>query len=138
MDTGQELAGSAIDVTLVRGCVVVAMPPQLQPDTLAALRESVLEAVQASRAAAVVVDCAMLRIMDSVEFEELREVLRACALLGAVGTLAGLRPGVVAHLVNADVNTDGLETARNIEDALDRALLRRRRQQQADPQRPRG
>jgi rsbT antagonist protein RsbS len=128
METAEEFAGSAIDVTLVRGCVVVAMPPQLQPDTLAALRERVLAAVQANRAASVVVDCAMLRIMDSVEFEELREVLRTAALLGASAMLAGLRPGVVAHLVNADVDTEGLETARNIEDALDRALLRRRQQ----------
>lgn len=133
MDLTQELAASAIDVTLVRDCVVVGLPPQLHADSLAALSERVLGAVQASRAGSVVVDCGMLRIMDSIEFGELREVIRACGLLGASVVVAGLRPGVVAHLVNADVDIDGLDTARNLEDALDRALLRRRREASGKP-----
>ncbi len=126
MMESQEQADAAVDVTLIRGCVVVAMPQQLQHDTLSVLRVRALEAVQSQRAGAVVVDCGLLRLIDSVEFADLRETLRACALLGARPILAGLRPGVVAHLVNADVDSSGLETARNLEDALDRALLWRR------------
>ena len=134
----QEIAESTLDVTLVRGCVVVAMPPQLHHDTLSVLRARVLDAVQAQRAGAVVVDCALLRIVDSVEFADLRETLRACALLGARSLIAGLRPGVVAHLVNTDVDTRGLDTARNLEEALDRALLWRRQAARNAPSGTRG
>ena len=101
MMESQEQADAAVDVTLVRGCVVVAMPQQLQHGTLSVLRVRALEAVQSQRAGAVVVDCGLLRLIDSVEFADLRETLRACALLGAQA--AG--PAIVTILVDMVITT---------------------------------
>jgi len=113
---------ASIGVTLVRGCVVSTLPAQLGPNSINALRSRIMDAVQQHRAQAVLVDCGMLQVMDSVEFAELRAALVTAGLLGARSMVVGLRPGIVAHLINADVDVVGLETALTLEDGLDRML----------------
>ncbi|MDH4381774.1 MAG: hypothetical protein QE509_07805 [Gammaproteobacteria bacterium] len=113
---------ASIGVTLVRGCVVSTLPAQLGPNSINALRSRIMDAVQQHRAQAVLVDCGMLQVMDSVEFAELRAALVTAGLLGARSMVVGLRPGIVAHLINADVDVVGLETALRLEDGLDRML----------------
>jgi anti-anti-sigma regulatory factor len=113
---------ASIGVTLVRGCVVSTLPAQLGPNSINALRSRIMDAVQQHRAQAVLVDCGMLQVMDSAEFAELRAALVTAGLLGARSMVVGLRPGIVAHLINADVDVVGLETALTLEDGLDRML----------------
>jgi anti-anti-sigma regulatory factor len=113
---------ASIGVTLVRGCVVSTLPAQLGPNSINALRSRIMDAVQQHRAQAVLVDCGMLQVMDSVEFAELRAALVTAGLLGARAMVVGLRPGIVAHLINADVDVVGLDTALTLEDGLDRML----------------
>ena len=113
---------ASIAVTLVRGCVVSTLPAQLGPNSINALRSRIMDAVQQHRAQAVLVDCGMLQVMDSAEFAEMRAALVTAGLLGARSMVVGLRPGIVAHLINADVDVVGLETALTLEDGLDRML----------------
>ena len=113
---------ASIGVTLVRGCVVSTLPAQLGPKSINALRARIMDAVQQHRAQAVLVDCGMLQVMDSAEFAELRAALVTAGLLGARSMVVGLRPGIVAHLINADVDVVGLETALTLEVGLDRML----------------
>ncbi len=121
VDYGDDYDAS-IGVTLVRGCVVSTLPAQLGPNSINALRSRIMDAVQQHRAQAVLVDCGMLQVMDSVEFADLRAALVTAGLLGARSMVVGLRPGIVAHLINADVDVVGLETALTLEVGLDRML----------------
>lgn len=66
----------------------------------------------------VLVDCALVEIMDSRDFAQLRNMLRAVEMLGARCVVTSLRAGVVAHLVAYDVDIDGLQTAISLEDGL--------------------
>ena len=112
---------ASFGVTLVRGCGPRNRASRIAP-SINALRARLMDAVQQHRAQAVLVDCGMLQVMDSVEFAELRAALVTAGLLGARSMVVGLRPGIVAHLINADVDVVGLETALTLEDGLDRML----------------
>ena len=84
-------------------------------------REELLQRLQASAARAAVLDLSGLDTIDSHEFDGLRGIMRACAIMGAPSVLVGLKPGMVSALVDAGVQVDGLRTALDLDRAF--ALL---------------
>ncbi len=117
--------------TQIQNCLVATLPV-LAADTLALLEIALIAEVHRLDIRSVLVDCALVEIMDSRDFAQLRKMFRAVEMLGARCMLTSLRAGVVAHLVTYDVDTDGLQTAISLEDGL--AALRRG--QVSTPRRP--
>jgi anti-anti-sigma regulatory factor len=109
-------------LTQIEDCLVATLPA-LAADTLALLESALMMEVHRLDIRSVLVDCALVEIMDSKDFAQLRQTLRAVEMLGARCVVTSLRAGVVAHLVTYDVDIDGLQTAISLEDGL--AALRR-------------
>jgi rsbT co-antagonist protein RsbR len=104
-------------LTQVEGCLVATLPV-LAADTLALLESALVAEVHRLDIRSVLVNCALVEIMDSKDFAQLRNMLRAVEMLGARCVVTSLRAGVVAHLVTYDVDISGLQTAISLEDGL--------------------
>jgi rsbT antagonist protein RsbS len=113
----------ASDVTRIplqhsRGCVVASVQVDLSDDVLQRFRSDLLEQVGTSDARGIVVDLAGVDIMDAEDFAALRRTLSMAAIMGARSVLCGLRPGVVASLVELGADVGGVLAARSLDDAL--------------------
>ena len=110
---------STITPTVVMGCLVVTLPTDLAHE-LDGLQSLVLEGVRGASVRAAVLDFSSVRVVDCAEFAKVRGVVDMARLMGARVFLVGLRPGVVAYLVDNDADISGLEVERGLEDALER------------------
>jgi anti-anti-sigma regulatory factor len=111
-----------VGMSAIHGCLVVPLPAEVHEGTLAEILEEVLRRVEQERVTAVIVELSAVAVMDRAIFRALRDAVQTLRLLGAATVLAGFQPGVVAALVDLDLDLDDLHTARTVEQAL--ALLR--------------
>lgn len=110
-----------VTATPVRGCLVVTLPADLSPEVFDGVRDRTLEGLHSGGCHAVVFELSAVQIMDREDFDWLRKLAATTRLLGARPLLVGFSAGVVMHLVESDVDTAGLEAARDLEEALERA-----------------
>jgi len=111
-------AGSGPVATRVGPALVVTLPRELDDATLRALRGDVLDTLRRGRSRALVLEASGLELMDAEDFRRLTLVARTATLLGARPLLVGLSPGIVAYLVEAGVDTRGVQAYATLDDAL--------------------
>ena len=109
----------AIGMSVINGCLVVPVQTELYEDALLAIQRGILETIHRSEVNRGVIDLSAVPVIDSFAFQTLTNTLRMVALQGATFVLAGLQPGVVSALVELDVDTSGIRTALNLDDAFD-------------------
>lgn len=98
--------------------LVVTLPAELGDEAFAMLRETVLERVRNERHRALVLEASGLELIDAHEFMALAAVARSAAWLGARVLLVGLRPGIVAYLVDVAADTRAFQPFATLDDAL--------------------
>lgn len=103
---------------IVDGVLMVQTPDDFGDESLLAIKRNVLDKVYSSSVRGVIVDVSTIRMLDSVGFQLLAEMVRAVALLGAKVLIVGLQPGVVSTLVDLNVDCDDILTALDVDDAL--------------------
>jgi anti-anti-sigma regulatory factor len=96
----------------------------LSEGVLEEARRVMLEGVQRDEANAAILELTAVPFMDSHEFTQLRAATRMAELLGARTAIVGLQPGIIAHLMAANVDTSGVTGFLGLEEAL-RALRER-------------
>jgi rsbT antagonist protein RsbS len=111
-----------IAMQVSQGLVVASIQVDLGDDVLAQFQEDLLTRVHKTGSRGVILDVSGLETLDTEEFAALRRVIAMVDLLGAQSVLVGLRPGVVAALVNMGADVDGLLAAIDLDAAF--ALLR--------------
>lgn len=111
-------AAGVVVATRINDCVVVTAPGDLGRGRMAELERVALEYIAADQAIAVIFELSGVQFMDSLEFEEFKAVMHVVQHLGAQPMLVGLRPGIIAHLVETDVDISGLSAALSLNDAL--------------------
>ena len=109
-------------ITHVRGCVVAAVRADLDARHLAAFRDAVLTAVRERGSRAVVFDLSALTLLDPHDFDALRRSVAMVELMGARAVLVGLRPALIAALVDMGAELGGLVGELSLEEGLERAL----------------
>lgn len=107
-----------IVATRINECVVVTAPGDLGRGRMAELERVALEYIVAEQTIAVIFELSGVQFMDGLEFEELKAITHMVQHLGVQPVLVGLRPGIVAHLVQTDVDISGLTAALSLNDAL--------------------
>jgi len=108
-----------IPLQLSRGRVIASIQLELTEPVLIRFRQDLLEFVRVHAATGVVVDLNGVEILDSEEFVALTRTLAMVRLLGAETVLAGMRPGVVACLVELGIDTDDTLAALDVDAAID-------------------
>jgi rsbT antagonist protein RsbS len=103
---------------LWRKVLVATLPADLSPGVLDALWTEGLAAVRDRRAQGLVLDASAVDVMDAGDWAALCGALRAAALLGARGAVAGLRPGLVHALIELGAPVDGVRAFGDVESAV--------------------
>ena len=124
--------GQRVPVQVARGCVVAGIQVDLSPGLLKRLQADVLETLAASGARGVIIGLGGVELMDSQDFQALRNTASMARLMGARTVLVGMRPAVVASLVELGVDTTGLEATLDLDEAF-RMLSNGVGQQDASP-----
>ena len=108
----------AVAIQVSRDVVVASIQVDLDEEVLSRFREDLLQRVHKTGSRGVILDLSGLETLDSNEFAALRRIITACLIMGAESILAGLRPGVVSSLIEADADVEGLRTAINLDAAF--------------------
>jgi rsbT antagonist protein RsbS len=117
----QDAPRVAMQVT--HGIVVTSVQTDLTEPVLARFQEELLSLIHRIGARGVVFDLSGIDLLDSIEFHGLRRILKMADLLGARTVISGLSPGIVSSLIDANVDTDGIEATLQTDDAI--ALIRK-------------
>jgi len=106
-------------MSILHGCLVVTLQGELNADRLMKIRTDILQKIQATRVRGMIFDFSTVRVLDSLAFNFLADTARMASLLGAVNVFVGLQPGVVASLVDLEVDIEGVRAALTMEDGTE-------------------
>lgn len=110
--------------------LIASIQGALTDEELLALRDQLVAKVRQLRARAVIVDVAVLDIMDSFAARTLRSIAQMTKLLGAQTIVVGIQPEVALSMVQLGLRLDGTIIAMDLEDGL--TILRNRGTQAND------
>ena len=83
-----------------------------------AFQEDVLETIEKTGAAGLVVDISGLDVVDTYVARVLADTARMAKLMGTHSVLVGMRPEVAATLVRMGYAMDGVATALNVDEGI--------------------
>lgn len=107
-----------IPLQISGGIAIASIQTDLTDDVLNRFRDDLLQFIQAHGCRGLVLDFSGIDIVDATEFSELRRILDMASLLGARPMLSGLSPGIIAALIDADADIDGIAGVLHVDDAL--------------------
>jgi len=118
---------SAPIIEVWEGVLAVPVIGKLTADRSGRLLDALLHAVSSRGAGHVILDLTGAGAVDVESADMLARMIRALALLGAEGILAGLRPELASAMVEHGIDLGAIATARNLRQALHRCIAARRR-----------
>ena len=111
---------SSVVMHITRGCLVVPIQTELYDDVMLRIQEDVLERIKQTGVKGVIIDVSGVDTIDSFLGQAISDTVRMTSMLGAATILTGLKPEVVASLVDLEVDFEGIRTAINIEEGFKR------------------
>lgn len=115
----QHGGAARIPLQISRDCVVASIQVDLDEGVLRHFRDDLLGLLHRSGLVAVILDVSGVDLMDGQDFEALRKIVAMTELMGSRCIISGLQAGVVASLVELDVDLEGLETTLNLDAAFE-------------------
>jgi rsbT antagonist protein RsbS len=106
-------------MNVVRNCLVVPIQGELHDDMLMRIRTDILEKVQATKVRGLILDFSTVRALDTFAFNSFADTARMASLLGVSAVFVGLQPGVVAALVDLEVEIADVRSALTMEDGFE-------------------
>jgi len=116
MEEERPLSGIAMNI--IRGCLVVTIQTELYDDLVSRIQREILEAIHRQDSKRMIIDLSQVKLLDSFLAQAIFNTARMSSLIGARVVFCGLKPEVVASIVNLDINLRGIETSLNIEEAF--------------------
>lgn len=104
---------------LTGGCLVASIQIDLNDSVLFRFKRDLLEKIQQTQTRVVLLDVSGVDVIDCVEFESIREIMRMSRLMGARSMLVGVKPEIACSLMDYDLDFSGLETALTLDQAFD-------------------
>ena len=99
-------------------CLIATLQPDVDEQYLRRLEMDISNALQHRAHRTLIIDATPLELIDATDFDRLRGVIDMVRLMGVGTIIVGLKPGVVAGLVELDANIEGLVTTLNLDKAL--------------------
>ena len=109
---------SNIPLQLSQECVVASIQVDITEGVIQLFRKELLDFVQATRATGVILDVSGVEIMDVEEFNSIRYTINMVKIMGAIPVVSGLKPGVVAAIVELGAKTEDINAALNLDEAF--------------------
>ncbi len=113
----------SIPILRVGETLLVSVQSDLHDAVAEAFQNDLLESIERTGAAGLLVDISGLDLVDSYVARVLAETGRMAKLMGTETVIVGMRPEVAATLVRMGYAMDGIRTALNVDEGM--ALLTR-------------
>ena len=123
-----------ISVIKVRDMLMVTMPPDPDDASIELLQEKILSAMERYEAKSLVLDIAAVETLDSFFARTISETSQMVTLMGGRTIIAGMRPAVAITATQLGLRFERMETALNVDRALDMTAAA---VQRGTPRRPR-
>ena len=111
---------SAIPILRLGSNLIATVQMELHDAVADAFQEDVLRAIERTGATGLVIDITGLDMVDTYVARVLTTTGRMARLMGTETVLVGMRPEVAATLVRMGYSMEGVRTALNIEQGLER------------------
>ncbi|GEM_PF-729978 len=108
-----------ITIHETQGCLVLPIQEELSKEAAQQIQRSLLEQVHGKSVKGVVIDLSGVKILDGALWEIFSKTAQMVKMLGAPSVITGLSPGVVASIIDLNLEINGLTTAMNLKDALE-------------------
>jgi rsbT antagonist protein RsbS len=112
----------AVGMHVVDGFLIAPAPDGLDDALLLRFRSELLKKAHAALIRGALIDVSRIQVLDSVTFSFLSDTAKMLALLGAATVFVGFQPGVVAALVDLDLEEVDIRGVATLEDGFE--LLR--------------
>lgn len=99
-------------------CLIATLQSNFDEQYLRRLETVVLNALRRGSHRTLILDATVLELIDVTDFDRMRRVIDMARLMGVETIIVGLKPGVVAGLVELEANIEGLVTTLDMEKAL--------------------
>jgi rsbT antagonist protein RsbS len=110
---------------LKQGRILIAsVQAALTDKDLTQLKDDLAEKVGQLRSRAVVIDVSVLDVIDSFATRTLREIAGVTELRGAKMVIVGIQPDVAFAMVQLGLTLEGIATALDLDEGLDRLGFR--------------
>lgn len=108
-----------ITIHETQGCLVLPIQEELSKEAAQQIQNSLLKQVHGKSVKGVVIDLSGVKIIDGALWEIFSKTAQMIKMLGAPSVITGLSPGVVASIIDLDLEVNDLTTAMNLKDALE-------------------
>ncbi len=102
-----------------QGCLVVPIQEELSKEAAQQIQSSLLEQVHAKSIKGVIIDLSGVKVIDGNLWEIFSKTVQMVKMLGSPSVITGLSPGVVASIIDLNLDINDLTTAMNLEDGLE-------------------
>jgi len=110
-----------IPLQISRGIIMVPIRYELTHQILSNLNDDLLAYIGTQKNAfAVVFDLNGVKILDVDNFESLKKIIQTIGIMGMKAMLCGLAPGIVSAIIDLEIDTSNIETALDLNEALDK------------------
>ncbi len=114
------MTNNNISVIKIRDVLMVTIPSDPGDPTIAALQSNVLQNMERYITKALILDISAVEIFDSFFARTLTETAQMVQLMGGRTVIAGMRPAVAVTATQLGLKLKLVETALNVEMALDK------------------
>ncbi|MFT7073264.1 MAG: rsbT antagonist protein RsbS [Patiriisocius sp.] len=116
MDHSNEVSKVAMYET--QGCWVILVQQELTRESAQEFQRNVLDKIHLKSVKGVVIDLSGINVIDSQLWSVFSKTAQMIKIMGVPSVITGLSPGVVASIIDHDLNINEVATALNLEEAL--------------------
>jgi rsbT antagonist protein RsbS len=124
------MTSARIPIITLHKNLIVPVQGSLGDDVVAQLQEDVTRRIEQNDASGLVIDLSGVDLLDSYMTRGIRDLAVTARLMGVHTVVSGLSPAIAITLVEMGLEIPGIETALNLDRAVE--LLAERRDAQAD------
>ncbi len=115
MDTGPAL----VSILRQGSYLIASIHTALDDSQLLRFQQDLIDSIGKYRSRGVIIDVAALDVLDSFGLRTLRNMAEMARLRGAVTTIVGIQPDVAFAMVELGLDTGTVQTALDLEEALE-------------------
>jgi len=113
------MATESISVIKVRDVLLVTVPAEPDDETISALQDQVLQALDRTQAKGLILDISTVETLDSFFARTVAETAQMVALMGGRTIIAGIRPSVAITATQLGFTLNNTLTALDVDRAMD-------------------
>lgn len=108
-----------VSMHIARGCLVVPIQMELTDGAVLGIQRDILQRVHATGVKGVIWDLSGVEIADTFLGNAIENISQMTTLLGATTVVTGLKPGVVASLVDLEIELGDVHTVLTLENGFE-------------------